>query len=92
MRGACNTQGRDETCTPKGKTLLGRTVNSLQDNIKVDLKSFPSSAEVKECVELYLHSPNEPSRRGTHLKNTGTTLPLPVNRQLTLRSAMWYVC
>jgi hypothetical protein len=24
----------------------------------------PSSAEVKECVELYLHSPNTPSWRG----------------------------
>jgi hypothetical protein len=26
--------------------------------------SYPSSAEVKECVELYLHSPNTPSWRG----------------------------
>jgi hypothetical protein len=26
--------------------------------------SPPSSAEVKEYVELYLHSPNTPSRRG----------------------------
>jgi hypothetical protein len=26
--------------------------------------SPPSSAEVKECVELYLHSPNTPSCRG----------------------------
>jgi hypothetical protein len=26
--------------------------------------SPPSSAEVKECVELYLHSPNTPSWRG----------------------------
>jgi hypothetical protein len=26
--------------------------------------SPPSSAEVKECVELYLHSPNTPSLRG----------------------------
>jgi len=26
--------------------------------------SPPSSAEVKECVELYLHSPNKPSWRG----------------------------
>jgi hypothetical protein len=38
-----------------------------------------SSAEVKECVELYLLSPNTPSWRGAHLKrSTGTTLPLPV--------------
>jgi hypothetical protein len=27
--------------------------------------SPPSSAEVKECMELYLHSPNTPSWRGT---------------------------
>jgi hypothetical protein len=37
--------------------------------------SPPSSAEVKECVELYLHSPKTPSWRGAEL-NTGTTLPL----------------
>jgi hypothetical protein len=35
----------------------------------------PSSAEVKECVEIYLHSPNTPSRRGA--QSTGTILPLP---------------
>jgi hypothetical protein len=36
-----------------------------------------SSAEVKECVELYLHSYNTPSCRGAQLKkkSTGTTLP-----------------
>jgi hypothetical protein len=28
-----------------------------------------SSAEVKECVELYLHSPNTPSWRGVQLKH-----------------------
>jgi hypothetical protein len=32
--------------------------------------SPPSSAEVKECVELYLHSPNMPSWRGDQLKNS----------------------
>jgi hypothetical protein len=31
--------------------------------------SPPSSAEVKECVELYLHSPNMPSWRGAQLKH-----------------------
>jgi hypothetical protein len=31
--------------------------------------SPPSSAEVKECVELYLHSPNTPSWRGAQLKH-----------------------
>jgi hypothetical protein len=30
--------------------------------------SPPSTAEVKECVELYLHSPNVPSLRGAQLK------------------------
>jgi hypothetical protein len=30
--------------------------------------SPPSSAEVKECVELYLHSPSTPSWRGSQLK------------------------
>jgi hypothetical protein len=29
----------------------------------------PSSAEIKEWVELYLHSPNMPSRRGAQLKH-----------------------
>jgi hypothetical protein len=28
----------------------------------------PSSAEVKECMHLYLHSPNTPSRRGAQFK------------------------
>jgi hypothetical protein len=31
--------------------------------------SLPSSAKVKECVELYLHSPNTPSWRGAQLKH-----------------------
>jgi hypothetical protein len=33
--------------------------------------SPPSSAEVKECVQLYFHSPNTPSWRGARLKNRG---------------------
>jgi hypothetical protein len=37
---------------------------------KVD-HSPPSSAEVKECVELYFHSPNTPSWRGAQLKHGG---------------------
>jgi hypothetical protein len=38
--------------------------------------SPPSSAEVKECVELYLHSRNTPSWRGAQFKeSTGTTSP-----------------
>jgi hypothetical protein len=31
--------------------------------------SPPPSAEVKECVELYLYFPNTPSWHGTQLKN-----------------------
>jgi hypothetical protein len=31
-------------------------------------RSPPSSAEVKEYVELYLHSPNTPSWRGSRLE------------------------
>jgi hypothetical protein len=40
--------------------------------------SPPSSAEVKERMELYLHFPKTPSWRGAQLKKktTGTTLPL----------------
>jgi hypothetical protein len=30
--------------------------------------SPPSSAEVKECVDLYFHSPNTPSWRGAQFK------------------------
>jgi hypothetical protein len=37
--------------------------------------SPPSIAEVKECMELYLHSPIMPSWHGAQLKSTGTTLP-----------------
>jgi hypothetical protein len=33
--------------------------------------SPPSSAEVEECVELYLYSPNTPSWRGVQLKAQG---------------------
>jgi hypothetical protein len=41
--------------------------------------SPPSSAEIKECMELYLHSPNTPSCCGAQLKkSTGITVPLPL--------------
>jgi hypothetical protein len=33
--------------------------------------SPPSSAEVKECVELHFHSPNTPSWRGAQVKAQG---------------------
>jgi hypothetical protein len=35
-----------------------------------------STAEVKECVELYLHSPNTSSRRGAQLKKAQCQLYL----------------
>jgi hypothetical protein len=36
----------------------------------------PSSAQVKECVELYLHCPNTPSLRGARLKKHNFTFTL----------------
>jgi len=40
-------------------------------------RSPPSSAEVKEEVEIYLHSPNTPSWRGAQLKHRNNfTLPV----------------
>jgi hypothetical protein len=39
--------------------------------------SPPFSAEVKEGVELYLHSPNTPPWRGAQLRHR-ETLPLPL--------------
>jgi hypothetical protein len=53
--------------------------------------SPPSSAGVKECVELYLHSPNTPSWHGAQLKKSaGTTLCLPIaNIQLAPGMMTW---
>jgi hypothetical protein len=44
--------------------------------------SLPSSAKIKECVELYFQSPNTPPWRGAQLKkkSTGTTLPVPFTK------------
>jgi hypothetical protein len=39
--------------------------------------SPPSSAEVKEFVEIYVHSPNTPSWRGAQLKHRDNFTPLP---------------
>jgi hypothetical protein len=39
--------------------------------------SPPSSAEVKERVELYLHSPNTPSWHGAQLKHRGNFTVFP---------------
>jgi hypothetical protein len=53
--------------------------------------SPPSSTEVKECVELYFHSPNTPSWRGVRLKkSTVITLPLPLQHVLmTVLPVFW---
>jgi hypothetical protein len=40
----------------------------MRPAVKLD-HSSPSSAEVKELVELYLHSPDTPSWRGAQLKH-----------------------
>jgi hypothetical protein len=54
--------------------------------------SPPSSGEVKECVELYLHSPNTPSWCGAQLKSIGTTLPLPLPFTPTeMYQTDWYI-
>jgi hypothetical protein len=48
--------------------------------------SPPSSAEIKECVELYLHSPNTPSWHGAQLREHRD------NFTFTLNSVVWGVC
>jgi len=54
---------------PRGVKRPGREVDH----------SPPFSAEVKECVELYLHSRNVPSWHGAQIKkSTGTILPVPL--------------
>jgi hypothetical protein len=49
----------------------------ITENLQSDY-SPPSSAEVKEWVELYLHSPNTPSWRGARLKKSQRQLYLYV--------------
>jgi hypothetical protein len=41
--------------------------------------SLPSSAEVKEWVELYLHSPNTRSWRGAQKKEHGDNFTFTLN-------------
>jgi len=43
--------------------------------------SPPSSSEVKERVELYLHSENTPSWRGAQLKHRDYTLPFTLSNK-----------
>jgi hypothetical protein len=75
--------------TTASRTALGPTqppIQCIPEDTSLEVKwpgretdpSPLSSAEVKECVELYLHSSNKPSWRGARLKkSTGTTLLLP---------------
>jgi hypothetical protein len=45
----------------------------------MDITGAPSSAKVKEWMELYLHSPNMPSWHGAQLKHRDNfNLPLPL--------------
>jgi hypothetical protein len=53
--------------------------------------SPPSSAEVKELVELYLHSPSTPSCCGAYL-STGTPLPLPVAEKVEVKKGKLSLC
>jgi hypothetical protein len=46
--------------------------------------SPPSSAEIKECVEQYFHSPRTPTWRGAKL-SAGTTLPFYLYLYIRLR-------
>jgi len=53
-------------------------------------RSPPSSAEVKECVGVYLHSANTPSWHGAQLEKhrDNFTLPLPLRRLNETRSSV----
>jgi hypothetical protein len=55
--------------------------------------SPPSSAEVKECVDLYLHYPNTPSLRGAQLKKAQGQLYLHLyNPEDDSKSNSKFVC
>jgi len=69
--------------TTASSTALGSTQPPIQwvkGTLSMEVKlpgreadhSPPSCAEVKECVERYLHSPNMPSWLGAQLKKYGT--------------------
>jgi hypothetical protein len=53
--------------------------------------SPPSSAEVKECMELYLHSRNTPSWRGARLKLALCNVFHPSELSMTSRCSDWLV-
>jgi hypothetical protein len=53
---------------PPVQRVLGALSLGIKRQVGEADHSSPSSAEVKECMELYLHSPNKPSWRGGQLK------------------------
>jgi hypothetical protein len=60
-----NGSGAHPASYPMGNRAL--SVGSKRPGRETD-DSPPSSAEIKECVELYFHSSNTPSWRGDQLK------------------------
>jgi hypothetical protein len=50
--------------------------------------SLPSSSEVKECVELYHHSPNAPSWCGDQLKHRDNFTFVQVMKLLIMQSSL----
>jgi hypothetical protein len=51
-------------------SILSISLMVKREGREADFSSL-STAEIKECVELYLHSPNTPSWRGAQLKSQG---------------------
>jgi hypothetical protein len=62
-------------CVPGALSLGMKRIGREADHLP------PSSAEVKECVDLYLHSPNTPSWRGAQLKKAQGQLCLPILKE-----------
>jgi hypothetical protein len=77
-------------CVPGGGGSLSLGVK--RPGREVD-HSPSTSAEVKECVELYLHSTNTSSWRGAQLKkSTRTTLPFIFTRRPRLHTLIQNKC
>jgi hypothetical protein len=88
--------------TTASKTALGPTQPPIQwvpGALSLEVKrpgsvadhSLPSSAEVKECVELYLHYPSTPSWRGAQLKiKHRDNFTLPFTMDGIIRN-IWFV-
>jgi hypothetical protein len=62
-----------QTCN--GSEIVNHTIQWVPEALSLGVKRpereadhSPSSTEVKECVELYLHSPNTTSWRGVRFK------------------------